>query len=182
MVYEPLEDSFLLQKWVKKTCKDKTVLDMGTGNGIQAITAAVNSARRVVAVDIDDNSLEYAKSAAKLKNATIEFRQSDLFSNIYENEEFDIIVFNPPYFPNDELFENTGLTGGKIGNELTIRFIKESASHLSRKGFLLVILSSISNPESTFNEAKKAGFDYQIMEESKLDNESLYCVKFTLKK
>ena len=39
-VYEPREDSYLLQKYVEKYCKVDLVLDIGTGSGIQAITAA----------------------------------------------------------------------------------------------------------------------------------------------
>jgi len=40
-VYIPREDSFLMQIAVKAYSKGK-VLDMGTGSGIQAVTAAAN--------------------------------------------------------------------------------------------------------------------------------------------
>ena len=39
MIYEPAEDSHLLAEAVKKFAHGR-VLDMGTGSGIQAITAA----------------------------------------------------------------------------------------------------------------------------------------------
>jgi len=58
-IYEPAEDSFLLQKYVKKYAKG-IALDMGTGSGIQAETAA--SSKKVVkvfAVDINEEAIKY---------------------------------------------------------------------------------------------------------------------------
>ena len=55
MIYEPAEDSFLLQKYVKKYAKGK-VLDMGTGSGIQA-----EAAKDVLAVDVNPECVEYVK-------------------------------------------------------------------------------------------------------------------------
>ena len=52
-IYEPAEDSYLLQKYVKELAIGR-VLDMGTGSGIQAITALKNlQVRLVLAVDIN---------------------------------------------------------------------------------------------------------------------------------
>ncbi|VVB76124.1 Release factor glutamine methyltransferase [Candidatus Tiddalikarchaeum anstoanum] len=180
MVYEASEDSFLLQKWVERLCPGKSVLDMGTGTGIQAVAAAKSGARRVVGLDIDKNAIEQASIAAKLKGVNVDFRVSDLFSGLFEGETFDIIIFNPPYLPADERLQgDIDLTGGETGNELTIRFLKEAKKFLTRSGFLLVICSSISNPFGTFNEAKNMGYEYEILEELGLALETLYCVKFT---
>lgn len=180
MVYEASEDSFLLQRWVERLCPGKSVLDMGTGTGIIAITAARSGARRVVALDIDKFAIEQAKIAAKLKNVNVDFRVSDLFSSILEGETFDIIVFNPPYLPKDERLQgDVDLTGGEVGNELSVRFLKEAKTYLTKSGFILLICSSISNPLGTFNEAKAIGYDYEIIEELGLNLETLYCVKFT---
>jgi release factor glutamine methyltransferase len=180
MVYEASEDSFLLQRWVERLSPGKSVLDMGTGTGIQAITASKSGARRVVGVDLDKFAVEQARIAANLKNVDIEFRVSDMFSNIVEGEQFDIIFFNPPYLPKDEnLKGDIDLAGGEVGNELTIEFLYRAKPFLTRSGFLIVILSSISNPLGTFNEAKALDYDYEILEELGLNLETLYCVKFT---
>ena len=56
-MYHPKEDSFLLEKFVS-LAKGK-VLDIGTGAGILAATAAKNSkVKSVIAVDIDRESIE----------------------------------------------------------------------------------------------------------------------------
>ena len=57
MIYEPREDSFLMEKAVKKYAYGK-VLDMGTGSGIQAIAAAKNkNVKSITAVDINKEAV-----------------------------------------------------------------------------------------------------------------------------
>ncbi|MCK8623971.1 peptide chain release factor N(5)-glutamine methyltransferase [Apilactobacillus sp. M161] len=77
------------------------VLDVGTGSG--AIAIALKQQRpkwQVWASDISEPALNVAKKNAQDNNVDINFRHSDLFTNI--NGEFDIIVSNPPYISNDE--------------------------------------------------------------------------------
>ena len=152
---------------------------MGTGNGIQAITAFEAGASRVVAVDIDPEAIKTAKQNSTKKNAVIDFRVSDLFSNIKKSEKFDLIIFNPPYLPKDEDSNiDVDLTGGEIGNELSIEFLKQAKDYLSENGFILLISSSISDPFEIFSNAKIMGYDYEIVEDVTLNMETLYCVKF----
>ncbi|WP_353485953.1 peptide chain release factor N(5)-glutamine methyltransferase [Apilactobacillus xinyiensis] len=77
------------------------VLDVGTGSG--AIAIALKQQRpkwQVWASDISEPALNVAKKNAHDNNVDINFRHSDLFTNI--NGKFDIIVSNPPYISNDE--------------------------------------------------------------------------------
>ena len=114
MIYKPREDSFLLQKHVRKYAQGK-VLDMGAGSGIQAITA-LEKTKDVLAVDINPKAVE------ELKKKNINAKVSDLFSNV--KGKFDLIVFNPPYLPADEREpEDSALatTGGKKGPIIPLR-------------------------------------------------------------
>ena len=81
MLYEPEEDSFLLQKFVKKYAKG-LVLDMGTGSGIQAKEAS-EKADLVIALDIDKEAIKYCKKNYK----KINFFKSNLFQ-IFEDNFF----------------------------------------------------------------------------------------------
>src|SRR3989338_9032417 len=64
-VYEPAEDSQLLASAVEKYASG-SVLDMGAGSGIQAITAAKKTGvKSVVAADVNDDALKHAAAAAE---------------------------------------------------------------------------------------------------------------------
>lgn len=57
-IYEPQEDSYLLQEFVRKLASGR-VLDLGTGSGIQAITAAkLKRVIKVLAVDINKDAVK----------------------------------------------------------------------------------------------------------------------------
>src|SRR3989344_2309934 len=118
MIYDPEEDSFLLAKYVDKFAKGK-ILDLGTGSGIQA-EIALRHTKNVLAVDINEEAVNY------VKNKNIKAKVSDLFSNI--NEKFDLIIFNPPYLPNENLEDKESrliTTGGKYGYEILERFFSQ---------------------------------------------------------
>ena len=177
-MYTPREDSFLLQKAVKKYAKNKRVLDMGAGSGIQAQTALNAGAKNVLAVDIDQEVIKY------LTKNHIQAMQSDLFSNIKKNEKFDLIVFNPPYLPEDlrEDKESARITsGGKQGDETIIRFLKQSLAHLALKGSIFIVLSSIT-PQKRLNKLlKKQGLSKKVLDKTSVFMETLEVWKISRK-
>lgn len=170
MVYEPGEDTYLLAEFVKKFSKDKKVLDLGTGSGILALTAKEAGAKEVLASDINE---EAVKEAGK---KGIKAVKSNLFKNI--KGKFDLIVFNPPYLPKDKREkEDLDTSGGKVGNELTIKFLKQAKSFLNKDGIILIIISSLSKPEMTFDKIKELGFNYKILGKNKMFFEEIFAVK-----
>ncbi|MBT5042818.1 methyltransferase [Candidatus Woesearchaeota archaeon] len=168
-MYEPREDSYLLQKLVKLETKttDK-VLDMGTGSGIQAKTA-YEITKDVKAVDINPECLN-------INN--IKTIQSDLFNNIQES--YDLIIFNPPYLPedpNEPKDSALATTGGKEGHEIIQSFLNQAKQHLNKNGRILLLYSSLSG------KIEKIAKDYnieQLAEESHF-MENLYVSKLTPK-
>lgn len=141
-VYEPREDSYLLADAVERYAHGN-VLDMGTGTGIQGITAAKKGCN-VTFVDIDENALECARNNAVLNNVGGKFAKSDMFGNV--NGRFDTIIFNPPYVPSSHV-KYVALDGGKGGREVIDRFINSYANHRSEDGKVLLLESSLNGYE-----------------------------------
>jgi len=78
-IYEPREDTFMIEKEVKRYAKGR-VLDMGTGTGVLAIEAS-QKADYVVGCDINRAALDYARKKAEIMDLkNIKFVYSDLFS------------------------------------------------------------------------------------------------------
>lgn len=141
-VYEPREDSSLLARCVGEHAFGK-VLDLGTGSGIQGITAARKGCE-VTFVDIDKNAIDCAKANAKLNNVKGKFIQSDLLDNI--NEKFNTIIFNPPYLPSNGKKE-MALDGGVNGRELIEKFLSTYKRNILEKHMILLVESSFNNYE-----------------------------------
>jgi release factor glutamine methyltransferase len=171
-MYEPREDSYLICSVVGKYAKGN-VLDMGTGSGIIANEVLKNNVQKVVAVDIDPEVIEYVKKRFGNKVKCI---QSDLFSDIHER--FDIIFFNPPYLPyeHEQELKHTDLIGGKKGNEVVEKFLKEAPKFLNKEGKIILLLSSLTKRRGLFNRYIK-----KIITRKRLFFETLYVYELKLK-
>jgi release factor glutamine methyltransferase len=78
----------------------KRILDVGTGSGIIAIFLKHHFPEAMVqALDISKRALRVARKNAKKHQPSIEFLRSNLLDKIEENEQYDIIVANLPYVP-----------------------------------------------------------------------------------
>ena len=121
-----------------------TILDLGTGSGCIACSLA-DYADEVTACDISGNALKIAKENAQNLHKKIEFIESDLFSNISNNKQFDIIISNPPYIPigtelqKEVQFEpKTALfTSEATGCEFYKKIIEQAVKYLQKGGYIV---------------------------------------------
>jgi len=100
-VFQPAPDSLALLRHTQIR-PGESVLDIGTGAGVQAIFAA-RTARHVVATDINPAAVKNTRDNARRLGVAnrISVRQGDLFSPIGPRERFDVILFNIEY-PNSD--------------------------------------------------------------------------------
>lgn len=172
-IYEPREDSLLLEKYVKKFARGN-VLDIGTGSGIQA-KAAAERTDSVTAVDINQEAIDFCKE--NIKSDKIKFIKSDLFSNI-GNRKFNTIIFNPPYLPNEGKGD-IALDGGKKGYEIIEKFLNKARDFLAEDGIILLIFSSFTNKEKVDELINKNGFNFEELERIHVSFEDIYCYKIS---
>lgn len=176
LIYQPAEDSYLLASCVKKYSNGKKVLDMGSGSGIQALTALSSNASSVLAVDVNEEAV------ASLKKIGINARISNFFSSV--KESFDLIVFNPPYLPMDKFEDKESAritSGGKKGDEIILRFLKEAPSHLLKNGCILLLVSSLTPMKRINSLLRKVGFSFEIIASQKIFMEELSVLKISFK-
>jgi methylase of polypeptide subunit release factors len=118
-------------------------LDVGTGNGIQALLAS-RHAEAVVATDVNRRALDFAALNARLNGiGTIEFRLGSYFEPV-EDERFDLITCNPPYVISPEAryaYRDSGLPGDTVSRQVV-----QDASPLLREGGFAHILVSWAHP------------------------------------
>ncbi len=180
-VYEPAEDSFLAvdNLGVKE---DDDVLDMGTGCGILAITAA-KTARRIVATDINPHAVNCTRKNAETNILAhkIDVRTGHLFQPVRPDEEFSLIIFNAPYLPSEPGEEKSWIdrswVGGPGGRQVIDRFIREAPKHLRNNGRILLVQSTLSDVDETMARFCEEHLQPQVVAERKVAFETIVLIQ-----
>jgi len=172
-VYMPREDSYLLEREVLKHAFG-SVLDMGTGSGIQA-KAAVSSpdVKKVLAVDINPHAIQFCRD--HLKKKKIKLLQSNLFSKV-PKQKFDTIIFNPPYLPKDKV-DDPAVDGGKKGHEILEKFLGQVNDFLSADGIILIVFSSLTNKDKVNELLLNNMLKFELLSTSHFAFEDLFAYK-----
>lgn len=82
-----------------KDLDNKRVLELGAGSGMISFYCAKQGAK-VTATDINSSAIKGLKSNSQRNNLPISVVYSDLFEAVDAND-FDIIIINPPYYPQE---------------------------------------------------------------------------------
>jgi methylase of polypeptide subunit release factors len=112
-----------------------TVLDLGTGSGIQALHAA-RTAGRVVATDVSPRALGFARLTAGLNAVAVDLRLGSLYEPV-AGERFDRIVSNPPFVITPRRAGVPAYTyrdGGRTGDGLVETVVRGAATSLAPGG------------------------------------------------
>lgn len=94
-------DACLFGAWVARHINAPRVLDIGTGTGLLSLMMAQQSEAIIDAVEIDKNA--YVQATENFKESPWSERLNIYHVAIqdYDNDQYDLIISNPPFFNND---------------------------------------------------------------------------------
>jgi len=148
-------DGVLLGAWTPIENNPKSVLDIGTGTGIIAIMLAQRStAQQIDALEIDESA--YEQAVENFENSPWGDRLFCFHAGLDEfvdepEEEYDLIVSNPPFFSEEYRSENEQRDLARFQEAMPFEEIVEAADLLlSENGIFSVIIPF--NEEDRFIE------------------------------
>jgi tRNA1Val (adenine37-N6)-methyltransferase len=139
-------DGVLLGAWTPIDHKPYSVLDIGAGTGLVALMLAQRChAEQIDAIEIDENAFE--QCVENFENSPWNDRlfcfhaSLDDFMDDLEDEEYDLIVSNPPFYSEDYKTESEQRDLARFQDALPFEDLIEAASVLlSENGIFSVII------------------------------------------
>lgn len=99
----PRPETEELIQWIlndlrEKGNKEMKILDIGTGSGCIAVSLAKSLPKaKVTAIDFSKEALLIARENARMNKVKVSFVECDILQVVDLEEEYDLIVSNPPY-------------------------------------------------------------------------------------
>ncbi|MFF4957058.1 HemK2/MTQ2 family protein methyltransferase [Streptomyces sp. NPDC001222] len=171
-VYEPQDDTRLL---TRALCRERfapgaEVLDLGTGTGALALTAARLGAQ-VTAVDISWRAVFVTRVNALLSRQNISVRRGDLTSAV-PGRSFDLVVSNPPYVPSPCRAVPRGAArawdAGWDGRMVLDRICDAATTLLRPQGVLLMVQSALCGVEDTLARLTGSGLSATVTDRTRV--------------
>ena len=89
---------WILEEIKKQNKFNSTIVDIGTGSGCIPISLKKNLPESTVfAIDISEEALKVANENAKMNEVDVQFMQKNILETSDLQNQFDVIVSNPPY-------------------------------------------------------------------------------------
>lgn len=151
------------------------VLDVGTGSGLLAISAAMAGARKVTAVDLNPAAVLAARANAAVYGlaARVNVVQGDMFEPL-RGERFDVILCNPPYLRGEPTSQGTlaYFAGDDLG--WLRRFSQGAVDHLNPRGRCLLALTDSTDLATILDIFRQDGWRVRPLAERDLIVERLF--------
>lgn len=156
------------EKRGKEKKEDKplaTIVDIGTGSGclIISLTKELGPDYKYYGLDISEKALEIAKINAKENKVEVNFRVSNLLTNLPKQKGKTILIANLPYLTKEQVQKEnsirkepkTALISGKDGFKDYRNLFKQITKRTDLKNFYLIIEIDPSQSKLAKKEATK---------------------------
>jgi release factor glutamine methyltransferase len=145
-----------------------TLLEMGSGTGVTAVSAALAGCRRVTALDISSAAVENTRRNVERHAVMdrVDVRQSDLFDALSAGERFDLIYWNSNFVEAPQDFVNASDLHHAFfdpGYETHRRYLLQAPRHLREGGRLLLGFSDLGNWEQLQTACDAAGLTTEVL-------------------
>jgi tRNA1Val (adenine37-N6)-methyltransferase len=152
-------DAVLLGAWTD-VLQAENILDIGTGSGIISLMLAQKCNASIIAIDIDKAAAQQA--ALNFKNAPWEnkllAKNISLQDFMHENNQlFDVIVCNPPYFENALKSHSEQRNTARHNDLLSLDILFEKANLLMHNNACLNIIFPSEQENKIIEAAYKQG-------------------------
>jgi methylase of polypeptide subunit release factors len=165
-VFHPHEGEWTFGPLMKNNAElfqGKRVMEIGTGSGIISLMAAKHGATKVVATDINPKAIESVttNAAALGYDDVIDARLVSLddmsaYAVIGEDEQFDVIVSNPPFALDLDAPGNDAVTDN---GELGFSIVRGLEKHLAPNGIVIMLYDSLFYHQVMVKYARYKGYD-----------------------
>lgn len=123
--------------------KGERFLEMGCGCGVTSITAALQGAGFVQALDINSTAVENTRlnTVRHKVEHIVQTRVSDLFLAVEPGSQYDTIYWNLPFIPIDPDYKFNSMLERSLfdpGYKITRDFLSQAPSFLAKQGRILV--------------------------------------------
>lgn len=109
-----------------------TLLDLGTGCGVQALHAS-RHAQRITATDLSERALALAAGTFRLNGLAVELGQGEWFGPV-AGRRFDQVVCNPPFVVGPPRVDYTYRDSGLAGDDASALVVRQMPSFLNEGG------------------------------------------------
>ena len=154
-------DGMLLGAWTSLKNDPFSVLDIGAGTGILSLMLAQRSkAELIEAIEIDDNA--YEQCAENFDNSVWNDRLTCYHASLLEfveeiEDNYDLIVCNPPFYTEDYKTENDARDLARFNDAMPFDHLIYAVANLLSENGLFTIIIPLKEESSFIDLALKNG-------------------------
>lgn len=154
-------DGVLLGAWTSLKNNPFSILDIGAGTGILSLMLAQRSkAELIEAIEIDDNA--YEQCAENFDNSVWNDRLTCYHASLLEfvkeiEDNYDLIVCNPPFYTEDYKTENDARDLARFNDAMPFDHLIYAVANLLSENGLFTIIIPLKEESSFIDLALKNG-------------------------